>query len=89
VEGSAAAKEEHPDHEPGPQVWVFEVDGVTYRYEHPFITGGEIMDLAGIPRDQGLVLIHDDGSQEAVPADERVHLVPAPVFRKRPRFKRG
>lgn len=88
MEGSTAANE-HPDQDPKHQVWVFEVDGVTYRFEHPFITGGEIMDLAGIPRDQGLVLIHEDGSQETVPADERVHLVPGPVFRKRPRFKRG
>lgn len=86
MEGSAAAK---PEPGSDAQTWVFEVDGVTYRHDDPFITGGEIMDIAGIPRDQGLVLVHEDGTQEAVPADKRIKLVPAPVFRKRPRFKRG
>lgn len=71
------------------QEWVFDVDSTTYRHDHPFITGGEIMDLAGIPRDQGLVLCHDDGTQEAIAADQKVRLVPKPQFKRRPRFKRG
>jgi len=73
----------------GEQTWVFDVDGVTYRHNDPFITGGEIMDVAGIPRSQGLVLCHDDGTQETIAEDQRVRLVPKPRFRKRPRFKRG
>ena len=71
------------------QVWVFEVDGTTHQHDHPFITGGEIMNLAGIPQEQGLVLCHEDGTQETIAEDQRVRLVPKPRFRKRPRFKRG
>lgn len=65
------------------QEWAFDVDGTTYRHDHPFVTGGEIMDLAGIPREQGLVLCHDDGTQESISADQKVRLVPKPQFRLR------
>lgn len=81
------------DHQKGApqenQEWLFDVDGTTYRHDHPFITGGQIMDLAGIPREQGLILCHEDGTQESIPADQRVKLVPRPQFKRRPRFKRG
>jgi len=75
MEGSSSAvKQEHPEQDA--DTWVFDVDGVIYRHDAPFITGGEIMDLAGIPRDQGLVLIHEDGTQETVSMDKRIRLVP-------------
>jgi hypothetical protein len=72
----------------GPHYFI-EVDGQEYRLERETITGGEIMDLAGIPRDVGLLLLHDDGTQEPVGADEVIELKPGGRFKKRPRFQRG
>lgn len=65
------------------------VDGFEYRVDEPTITGGEIMELAGISRDVGLVLILEDGTQRPVPADEVIELKPGRRFKKAPRFKRG
>lgn len=72
----------------GPHYFI-EVDGQEYRLEQETITGGEIMDLAGIPRDVGLVLLHEDGTQEQVGADEVIELKRGRRFKKRPRFQRG
>lgn len=69
--------------------FVFEVDGQEYRIEEETITGGEIMDLAGIPRDVGLVQILEDGTQRQVGVDEVIELKPGRQFKKRPRFQRG
>ncbi len=76
------------DGEKGAQ-FVYEVDGTTYEHDRPKIIGGEIMDIAGIPRSQGLVQINEDGTTTSIPADTEVHLVPEPRFKRRPRFKRG
>jgi hypothetical protein len=65
------------------------VDGKEFRLEQPTITGGEIMDLAGIPREVGLILILEDGTQVQVREDEVVELKPGRRFKKAPRFKRG
>jgi hypothetical protein len=65
----------------GPRYFI-EVDGQEYRLEQETITGGEIMDLAGIPRDVGLVLLQDDGTQEQVGADEVIELKPGRRFKK-------
>ncbi len=73
----------------GQAVFVFEVESTDYEHDRPKITGGEIMDRAGIPRDQGLVQINDDGTTTSISADDDVHLVPAARFKRRPRFKRG
>lgn len=70
-------------------VFVYEADGTTYQHDRPKITGGEIMDIAGIPREQGLIKINDDGTTTSVTADQEVHLVPQARFKRRPRFKRG
>jgi hypothetical protein len=67
----------------------FQVDGNDFAIDSETITGGEIMDLAGIPRDAGLVQILDDGTQRQVPADEVIELKPGHRFKKRPRFQRG
>jgi hypothetical protein len=69
--------------------YVFDVDGVTYEWNRSRITGEEVMESAGIPPSEGVVLCHDDGSQEAIGADQDVALVPRPRFKQRPRFKRG
>jgi hypothetical protein len=79
--------DDHTD--PPGGVFAFDVDERTFRHDQPRITGGEIMDLAGIPRAQGLVRLHADGTTTAVAADADVYLVRGLHFRRRPRFKRG
>ena len=65
------------------------VDGVEYQVESDTLTGGEIMDLAGIPREVGLVIINDDDTQTQVGEDEVIELKPGRRFSKAPRFRRG
>jgi hypothetical protein len=77
---------QHPD---SGKFFTFFVDGREFRIGDASITGAEIMDLAGIPREVGLLLIEEDGSQRQVAADEVVELAPGRRFRKAPRFTRG
>ncbi len=72
----------------GPFYTVF-IDDVEYRFDHTPVTGGELMDAAGIPHATGLVLFLEDGSQQSVGLDEPIDLKPGRRFRKAPRFKRG
>ncbi len=69
--------------------YTFFVDDREYRVGEPSVTGGQIMDLAGIPRDVGLLLIYEDGTQESIGADQVIELQPGRRFKKAPRFKRG
>jgi hypothetical protein len=69
--------------------YVLEVDGTEYTVDDEEITGAEIMALAGIPPEAGLVQILEDGTQQPVPPDEVIVLKPGRRFKKRPRFKRG
>lgn len=69
--------------------YTFFVDGAPYHVEQPTITGREIMDLAHIPHDVGLLLIEEDGSQRSVGLDEVIDLQRGPRMRRPPRFKRG
>lgn len=69
--------------------YTFFVDDQEFHIDHQTITGGQIMDLAGIPREIGLLMILDDGTQQAVAADEVIELEPGRRFKKAPRFKRG
>lgn len=85
---SGVAAPKQPEAEAGP-FYAFEVEGVEYRHDEPEITGGQIMDLADIPRSDGLVQILDDGTQKTVAEDEVIELEPGRRFKKRPRFKRG
>ena len=78
-----AHKEEH-----GP-FFTFFVDDVEFHVNTETITGGEIMDRAGIPREVGLVLINEDGTQRPVAGDDVIELRPGRRFKKAPRFKRG
>jgi hypothetical protein len=71
------------------RVFAFEVEGTAYAHDRPKITGGEIMDLAGIARTRGLVRLHDDGTTVVVAPDDDVFLVRSLLFRRRPRFRRG
>ena len=79
---SAAQPDRGPD-------YFIEVDGTEYELHQDEIAGSAIMDLADIPRDQGLLEILDDGTQRPVGADEEIDLKPGQRFKKRPRFKRG
>ena len=79
---------EHPVEHHGP-FYTFFVDDRKYRVDDPTITGGRIMDLAGIPRDVGLILVREDGTQDSIGADDIVELEPGRRFKKAPRFKRG
>jgi hypothetical protein len=69
--------------------YAFFVDDREFHIHQPTITGGEIMDLAGIPREVGLVLIEEDGTQRNIPPEEVIELKPGRRFKKAPRFKRG
>lgn len=72
----------------GPFYTVF-VDDVEYHFDHTPVTGGEIMDAAGIPYEVGLLLIQEDGTQVPVAVDDEIDLKPGRRFKKAPRFKRG
>ena len=71
------------------KIFVFFVDDSEFRIGTPTITGAEIMNMAGIPLEVGLVLIEEDGTQRPVPSDEVIELKPGRRFKKAPRFKRG
>jgi len=90
METNAQATTQHQETkgQAGP-FYTFFVDDREFHVEESTITGGQIMDLAGIPREVGLLLILEDGTQAAVAADEVITLEPGRRFKKAPRFKRG
>lgn len=65
------------------------VDGQEFHIEQQSITGREIMVLAGIPQETGLIEILEDGTQVQVNPDEVIDLRPGRRFKKAPRFVRG
>lgn len=70
--------------------YAFTVDGKEFHTEKEQLTGGEIMDIAGIPRSDGLVQILDDGTQVQVGENEVIVFEgPGRRFKKQPRFQRG
>src|SRR5713101_3548433 len=82
TEGHGGAKGvEATDGGLGPhQVWMFDVDGVTYQHDEPRITGGEIMALAGVRPSQILLQYFEDGYEETIDPDDVVLLEPRPHF---------
>lgn len=86
---NGAASDPGPGSDPGKAVFVFEVEDTSFEHNRPEITGGEIMDIAGIPREQGLIQINPDGTTTSIAADREVRLVPNARFKRRPRFRRG
>jgi len=70
-------------------VFGYDVDGTTYEYDQPTITGGQIMFEAGIYPQQGLIQILNDGSRVTVTGSDMVNLASGAHFKRRPRFKRG
>jgi len=85
---SATTTEAEAPDKAGP-FYAIEVDGREIRFDHTPVTGGEIMDAAGIPHSIGLVEILEDGTQRAVTVSEKIDLKPGRRLKKRPRFKRG
>ncbi len=69
--------------------FIFFVDDKEFRIEKESILGGEIMDLAEVPREVGLILIQDDGTQIQINADQVMQLKPGLRFKKAPHFRRG
>lgn len=69
--------------------FTFFVDGEEFHVHESTITAGDIMDLAGIDRDVGLILLRDDDTQEQLDEDEVLELKPGRRLKKAPRFKRG
>jgi hypothetical protein len=69
--------------------FTFFVNDREFRVHQSTITAGEIMDLAGLPRDVGLMLINEDGTQESLSPDHVLELRPGHRFKKAPRLKRG
>jgi hypothetical protein len=70
-------------------VFGFDVDGTSYEYDQPTISGSQIMFEAGLYPQQGVIQILNDGSRVTVTAADTVNLVSGAHFRRRPRFKRG
>lgn len=70
--------------------FTFFVDEKEFHTEKSQLTGGEIMDIAGIPHSTGIVEILDDGSQKQIGEHEVIELEGHHhKFKKPPKFKRG
>jgi hypothetical protein len=81
--------EEEKADRPQGRCFTFFVDDQQFTVERPKVTGLEILNLAGIPLEVGLLLILDDGTQRIVEPNEVIHLANCRRFKKAPRFKRG
>lgn len=75
--------------DPRGRFYTFFVEDREFHVREATLTGAQIMDLAEIPREAGLVLILEDGTQQSVSAEEEIELKPGRRFKKAPRFKRG
>lgn len=80
---------ETPGGEVGGKFFTLIVDGKEFHVETDTITGAEIMELAGIPLEVGLIQILEDGTQVSVAATDVIELKPGRRFKKAPRFVRG
>lgn len=67
----------------------YDVDGASYRYDQPTITGAQLRFLIGLHPQLALVRILDDGSRVTVAPADTVHLGSGAHFARRPRFRRG
>lgn len=79
---------EHPHTQQQP-VYTFVVDDHEFEVNTTTITGGEIMEKAGIPPEVGLLMLLEDGTQRTVSIDEIISIETSHHFKKAPRFKRG
>ncbi len=70
-------------------VFSYDVDGTSYEYDQPTITGAQIRFTVGLYPQQSLIRILHDGSRVSVAAADTVNLTAGARFKRRPRFKRG
>jgi hypothetical protein len=71
------------------RVFGYDVDGASYEYDQPTITGAQLRFVAGLHPRQALVRVLQDGSRVTVTASETVALGSGARFFRRPRFTRG
>lgn len=72
------------------RMFCFIVDDVRFEVDRPKVTGGEIMDRAGIPREVGLIQVFEDETQRVVGEDETINLAAFHgKFKRCPQFVRG
>ena len=70
--------------------FTFFVDGKEFRTEKASLSCGEIMDIAGVPRNVGLIEVLEDGTEKNCPPDEVIVFEgPGRRFKRAPRFRRG
>ena len=86
---NAQTEKDHKENKEKKDCYTFFVDDRQFEVNKPTITGLEIMNLAGIPREIGILLILEDGTQQAVDPNQVIDLEKCKQFRKAPRFKRG
>jgi hypothetical protein len=70
-------------------VYTVEVDGTELQFDRTPVTARDIMAVAKIPVEQGMVEVLEDGTQRKVERDESFELDPGRRLKKRPRFRRG
>ena len=87
--GADVAEQSSDDADRSRTVFGYEVDGASYEYDQPTITGAQIMFAAGLDPQQGLIQILSDGSRVTVNGGDTVNLSAGAHFKRRPRFKRG
>jgi hypothetical protein len=88
--GAEVAADRHRPGRPRPDAgYGYDVDGTSYRYGQPTITGAQLLFTVGVYPDQALVRILDDGSRVTVTAAETVSLASGVQLRRRPRFTRS
>lgn len=64
-------------------------EGTEHRWDRPQITTEEIARLGGWNPDQGVIEVHDDGTERTLKPGEVVQLRPGHAFCRRVRWKRG
>lgn len=65
------------------------IDETKFTIPRRQVSGAELMALAAIPPDVGLIRVQEDGLQELVGKDQLVELRPGERFRRAPHFARG
>jgi len=86
VDNSLESEKEHEKRKE--RCFIFFADDRQFQVESETITGLEIMNLAGIQREVGVLFIAEDGSQVSVQPEDVITLERCKHFKKAPRFRR-